>query len=113
MMFVATLKSEYARNPLRKFAALASLPVIESMRRRFDPREHNGASMVGLNGVVIKSHGSADAYAFGNALKMAVLEARKGVPTQIVQLLNAQPVPELRPPTEQVQSQDRHITHES
>jgi phosphate acyltransferase len=86
-----TLKAEFFRNPWRKFAALLSLPVLRSIRKRFDPREHGGASMVGLNGVVIKSHGSADAYTFGNALRVAVLEARKGVPTQIVQLLQAQP----------------------
>jgi len=103
MMFVDTLKSEYSRTPLRKLAALASLPVIEGMRKRFDPREHNGASLVGLNGVVVKSHGSADAYSFGNALRVAVLEARKGVPTQIVQLLQA----------EVLRAQDRPCIRES
>ena len=46
--------------------------------------------MVGLNGVVIKSHGSADAYSFGNALRLALIEARRGVPTQITELLLAQ-----------------------
>ncbi len=86
-----TLKSEFMRNPWRKFAALVSLPVLNAIRKRFDPREHGGASMVGLNGVVIKSHGSADSYTFGHALRVAVIEARKGVPTQITELLQAQP----------------------
>jgi len=103
MMFVDTLKSEYSRTPLRKLAALASRAVIEGMRKRLDPREHNGASLVGLNGVVVKSHGSADAYAFANALRVAVLEARRGVPTQIVQLLQA----------EAQRAQDRSCTLES
>jgi phosphate acyltransferase len=57
---------------------------LQAVRRRLDPREHNGASMIGLNGIVIKSHGSADSHAFGNALQVALLEARRGVPTQIV-----------------------------
>lgn len=90
-MFLTTIKAEFTLNPLRRLAALVSLPVIKAMRKRFDPREHNGASMVGLNGVVIKSHGSADAYSFGNALRVGLLEARKGVPTQITELLQAQP----------------------
>ena len=89
-MLVGALKSEYTLNPLRKLAALASFSVIAGMRKRFDPREHNGASMVGLNGVVIKSHGSADAYSFGKALNVALVESRRGVPTQITELLKAQ-----------------------
>jgi glycerol-3-phosphate acyltransferase PlsX len=45
---------------------------------------------VGLKGVVIKSHGSADAYSFAHAIRVAIVEARKGVPTQLGQLLQAQ-----------------------
>jgi phosphate acyltransferase len=98
-----TLRSEFMRNPWRKFAALVSMPVLNAIRKRFDPREHGGASMVGLNGVVIKSHGSADAYTFCQALRVATIEARKGVPTQITQLLQAQPS----------QAQDRSCTQEA
>jgi glycerol-3-phosphate acyltransferase PlsX len=47
--------------------------------------------MVGLTGTVIKSHGSADILSFGNALRVARIEAQKGVPTQIGNLLRAQP----------------------
>ena len=89
-MLVGALKAEYTRNPLRYFGALASWPVIRSLRREFDPRTYNGASMVGLTGVVIKSHGSADILSFGNALRVALIEARKGVPTQITNLLRMQ-----------------------
>ena len=89
-MVVGTLKSEYTRNPFRYFAALVSWPVFRSLQRDFDPRTYNGASMVGLTGVVIKSHGSADTVSFGNAIRVAQIEAQKGVPTQISNLLRAQ-----------------------
>jgi glycerol-3-phosphate acyltransferase PlsX len=90
-MLVGAIKEEYTRNPLRYLGAIASWPALRSMKREFDPRTYNGASMVGLNGVVIKSHGSADALSFSNALRVAIVEARKGAPTQISNLLKAQP----------------------
>jgi glycerol-3-phosphate acyltransferase PlsX len=89
-MLVSAIKAEYTRNPLRYLAALASWPVFRAVRSEFDPRAYNGASMVGLTGVVIKSHGSADVLSFTNALRIASIEARKGVPTQIANLLRAQ-----------------------
>jgi phosphate acyltransferase len=89
-MLVGAMKTEYTRNPLRYFGALASWPVLRSLRREFDPRTYNGASMVGLTGVVIKSHGSADVLSFSNALRVALIEARKGVPSQIGHLLKTQ-----------------------
>lgn len=89
-MLVGALKTEYTRNPLRYLGALASWPVLRSLRREFDPRTYNGASMVGLTGVVIKSHGSADTVSFANAIHVGVVEARKGVPTQIGKLLKSQ-----------------------
>ena len=88
-MLVSAVKAEYTRNPLRYIGALASWPVLRSLRREFDPRTYNGASMVGLTGVVIKSHGSADVVSFGNAIGVAQIEAQKGVPTQISNLLRA------------------------
>ncbi len=89
-MLVGAIKAEYTRNPLRYFAAVTSWPVFRSIRSEFDPRSYNGASMVGLTGVVIKSHGSADVISFANALRVASIEARKGVPTQIANLLKSQ-----------------------
>jgi phosphate acyltransferase len=89
-MLVGAVKTEYTRNPLRYFGAVASWPVLRSLRREFDPRTYNGASMVGLTGVVIKSHGSADVVSFCNAIRVGLIEARKGVPTQIGNLLKAQ-----------------------
>jgi phosphate acyltransferase len=89
-MVVGMAKAEYTRNPLRYLGALASWPALRSLKREMDPRAYNGASMVGLAGVVIKSHGSADAISFRNAIHVAVMEARKGVPSQIASLLKAQ-----------------------
>jgi len=89
-MLVGALKTEYTRNPLRYIGAAASWPVLRSLRREFDPRTYNGASMVGLSGIVIKSHGSADVLSFRNAIRVGLIEARKGVPTQIANLLTAQ-----------------------
>jgi len=89
-MLVSALKTEYTRNPLRYIGALASWPVLRSLRREFDPRAYNGASMVGLAGVVIKSHGSADVLSFGNAIRVAQVEAQQGVPTQISNALRLQ-----------------------
>ncbi len=89
-MLVGALKSEYTSSPLRYLSALASWPVLRSLRREFDTRTYNGASMVGLSGVVIKSHGSADVVSFSNAIRVGSVEARKGVPTRISQLLKSE-----------------------
>ena len=79
-MVGATLKEEFARNPLRRLAALVSLPVLKAVKNRMDHRRYNGASLLGLRGVVIKSHGSADVYAFGQALGRALEEVENNVP---------------------------------
>ncbi len=82
-MVAATLQEEFARNPLRKLAALVSAPVLKAVRNRLDHRRYNGASLLGLRGVVIKSHGSADEYAFGQALRRAEDEVRNEVVQRI------------------------------
>lgn len=84
-MIVAFLRQEFARNIFRRFAALVALPVLKALRRRMDPARYNGASLLGLRGVVIKSHGSADAYSFGKALERAVEEVRNDVIQRIAQ----------------------------
>jgi glycerol-3-phosphate acyltransferase PlsX len=81
------MKEEFTRDPLRKLGALAARPALNALKGRLDPRAYNGASMVGLNGVVIKSHGGADRVSFANAVGVAVTEARNGVPGQIGELL--------------------------
>ena len=84
-----TLREEFTRNALRKLGALAARPSLRALRTRLDPRRYNGATMVGLNGIVIKSHGGADLFGFQRAIEVAVLEARNGVPARIAQRLGA------------------------
>jgi len=81
------MKEEFTRNAVRKIGALAAAPTLKALKARLDPRAYNGASMVGLKGVVIKSHGGADRVSFANAVRVAVTEARNGVPEQIGELL--------------------------
>jgi glycerol-3-phosphate acyltransferase PlsX len=82
-----TMKEEFTRSTMRRIGALAAAPTLKALKSRLDPRVYNGASMVGLNGVVIKSHGGADRVSFANAVRVAVTEARNGVPDQIGALL--------------------------
>ncbi|MCB1995767.1 MAG: phosphate acyltransferase, partial [Rhodoferax sp.] len=70
------IKQEFTRSPLTKLAALAALPVLNRFKRRVDPRGYNGAALLGLRGLVFKSHGSADAFAFEQALGRAYDAAR-------------------------------------
>ena len=79
------LREEFRRNVLTKLAGLVAWPVIRRFKRRVDHRRYNGATLIGLRGVVIKSHGSADAFAFGFAIERAVEEARTGVLSHIEQ----------------------------
>lgn len=68
-MVAQTLREEYARTLGSKLAALVSMPVIRRIKRRMDHRRYNGAALVGLRGIVFKSHGSADQLAFRTALE--------------------------------------------
>jgi glycerol-3-phosphate acyltransferase PlsX len=85
------LKEEFHRNSLRKLQGLAASAALGALRARLDPRRYNGATLVGLNGIVLKSHGGADQVAFSTAVKTAIVEARKGAPVQIGRLLEKQP----------------------
>lgn len=77
------IKNQFRSSLFSKFAALVSMPVLKSFRKEIDPRNYNGASLLGLTGVVVKSHGGADEVAFGNAIKIARLEAMKNIPQRI------------------------------
>jgi len=83
------LREEFGRTTLRKLGYLAARPALRALRTRIDPRRYNGASMIGLNGIVIKSHGGTDLYGFQRAIEVAILEARNGVPARIAQRLSA------------------------
>jgi phosphate acyltransferase len=82
-MMATALREEFSRNLLTRLLALAAWPMIRAFRKRMDHRRYNGASLLGLRGIVIKSHGSADEYAFGQALERAVEEVRNQVPQRI------------------------------
>lgn len=82
-MIAGGLKEEFSRNILTKMAAIMALPVIRAFKRRFDHRAYNGASLLGLKGIVFKSHGSADAYAFRCAIERAAEAARQRLPEKI------------------------------
>ncbi|MBW7924023.1 MAG: phosphate acyltransferase PlsX [Burkholderiaceae bacterium] len=73
------IREEYRRHVFTRLIALLSFPVLLRFRKRLDPRRYNGAVLVGLRGVVIKSHGSADAYAFEFALRRAYDAVRNGL----------------------------------
>ena len=73
------LKQEFQRNLLSKIIAAIASPILTRFKRRVDHRRYNGASLLGLRGIVIKSHGSADKFAFEFALKRAIEECRRNV----------------------------------
>ena len=77
------MKQEFQRNWLTKLVALAAMPVLNAFKKRIDPRVYNGASLLGLKHIVIKSHGGADVFSFSNAIKIALLEVEKNVPQRI------------------------------
>jgi glycerol-3-phosphate acyltransferase PlsX len=85
------LKAEFTRNPLTRLAALVAYPVLMAFKRRIDPRRYNGATLIGLKGVVVKSHGGADVVAFANALDKAYAEVSHGVLERIAQRIAAMP----------------------
>ncbi len=79
------LREEFNRNVFTKLIGLVATPVIGAFKKRFDHRRYNGATLLGLRGIVIKSHGSADTFAFEFAIQRAIEEARTGVLAHITE----------------------------
>jgi phosphate acyltransferase len=77
------LKEEFTRSPLTKALAVVAYPVLSAFKKRVDHRRYNGAALVGLRGLVVKSHGGADAYAFEQALHRAYEAASHNVVARI------------------------------
>lgn len=77
------LRESFSRNWLTKLVGLLASPILKHFRQELDPRAYNGANLIGLQGIVIKSHGGADAFAFANAIDIAIVEAKKDVPNNI------------------------------
>lgn len=99
-MLSSSIRQEFKRNFLTLLAGLVAKPVLNRLRERVDNRRYNGAALLGLRGVVIKSHGSADAYAFGFALQRAreavnrqLLARTAQALSQITQSVNAMEKP--------------------
>lgn len=82
-MFVEYIRREFSRNWYTKLVALLAMSVFRAMRARFDPSQYNGATFLGLNGIVIKSHGNASCSSFKRAIEEAVVEVEKNIPERI------------------------------
>lgn len=81
-------KNELSKSPLRKLFAMFSIAAFQSIKKRLDPREHNGATLAGLRGVVIKSHGGTDIAGFLAAIRVASSEAKRQLPDRISAAIN-------------------------
>ena len=73
------MEKSFRHNLWSKISALFALPALKRVKKRIDPRGYNGASIVGLQGVVVKSHGNADAFAYANAINIARIEIERNV----------------------------------
>lgn len=95
------LTQEFKRNWLTKLMGMACMPVLKAFKKRMDPRRYNGASFLGLRGIVVKSHGGADSYSFLHAIHTAVEESRNGVLRRITEQLEI----------EHIQTQTHVVAH--
>ncbi|BBP01123.1 phosphate acyltransferase PlsX [Sulfuriferula nivalis] len=84
-MISTMLREEFKRNVFTRIAGLIALPVLRAFKKRVDPRRYNGATLLGLRGVVVKSHGGADRYAFEHAIEQAAREVRNHVQQRITE----------------------------
>lgn len=88
-MLATYLREEFDRSLLTRLAGVLAWPVLNAFKRRVDHRRYNGASLLGLRGIVVKSHGSADVFAFEHAIMRAMTEARSGVLGHIAERMAA------------------------
>ena len=89
-MISQIIREEFRRTSMTRMLALLAMPVLRALRRRLDPRHYNGASLLGLRGVVVKSHGGSDSVGFANAIRIAILEVQNQVPQRIGVLMESQ-----------------------
>ena len=90
-MLYEFLRAEFTRNLLTKAAAMVAYPVLKAFKKRVDPRRYNGATLIGLKGVVVKSHGGTDKLGFEHALQRAYAEVAHGMLEKIAQRMSAMP----------------------
>src|SRR6186713_1868599 len=86
-LIVEQLKTEFSRDTTSRISGLLARPVLRRVGEKLDPRRYNGACMVGLTAVVVKSHGSADSVAFAQAVTTAATAMRRGLPAAIASAL--------------------------
>jgi len=87
------LRAEFSRNIFSKFAAMVAYPVIAAFKKRLDTRRYNGAALLGLRGLVFKSHGSADEFGFEIALGRAYDAARNNLLDRVqIRIAHAAPL---------------------
>lgn len=99
-MIGSFMKAEFSRNVFTKIAALVAYPVLTAFKKRVDHRRYNGAALLGLKGLVFKSHGSADAFAFERALNRAYDAARNNLLERVRErIAHAAPLLAARPLT--------------
>jgi glycerol-3-phosphate acyltransferase PlsX len=79
-MMAGMIKAEIGRSWLSKLVGALAFPIWKGLRQQMDPGRYNGASLVGLTGIVIKSHGSADEASFAQAVRVSIKEVEKNVP---------------------------------
>jgi glycerol-3-phosphate acyltransferase PlsX len=82
------IKTEFQKNIYNKLSALISFPVLKGVKMKMDPRVYNGASFLGLNGIVVKSHGSADSFSYYNAIQTAYYECKNNLLENIKKHIN-------------------------
>lgn len=78
-LLLTILKESFTRNVFTKIAGFLATPALKHLKNRLDPSRYNGASLLGLNGIVVKSHGGANVFGFQNAIEQAVLEVQNNV----------------------------------
>jgi glycerol-3-phosphate acyltransferase PlsX len=89
-MILKFAKEEFNKNIFYKLLGALCYPVLKNLYKRFDPNNYNGASLLGLQGVVVKSHGGANESAFFEAITRAVTEVHMNVPEKIKQVVAKQ-----------------------
>ena len=89
-MMASFIKEEIQRNWLTKLTGVIAYPIWKGLKKRMDPGSYNGASLVGLTGIVVKSHGSADVVSFAQAIRVAMKETEQDIPSLIAAKLNIQ-----------------------
>ncbi len=82
-LIIESMLKAFRRNLFSKLVGLLALPILKKIKKRIDPEDYNGASLVGLQGIVIKSHGRANEKAFSAAIRQAVRQAKQNIPQRL------------------------------